>query len=1139
MTASTTVFIPVDEPTRTLVSTTGLGRTLFVEAGAGSGKTTQLVQRIVSLVVTAGVPLGEIAAITFTEAAAAELRSRIRVAFERQAVEATDERIRDRCRAALAAADQAAISTLHGFAYRLLSEFAPAAGLPPRIGVLDEVSSRLEQERRWERLVDELYGDPANEELLLRARRLKIALEPGYRGQTTLQGVAIQLDQNWDRVIGLAGSAPRPLAPLDVSEFRAAVAAVHELPAQCSDPGDRLYGHIVNDLLPEMDAIASIADPHVLLGALVGVSSGTPYWGPGNGGVGKVWQDKKAAVATIRTVTETATRCVAMASDEVLRALLLLTSREVVTAAQQRRRRGGLEFHDLLVLARELLRGNAEVRSVLHERYRHLLLDEFQDTDPIQIELAVLIASGVGAGAIGSWSELAVPPGRLFFVGDPKQSIYRFRRADIGLFLAARSRFGPDDTHERLVTNFRTVAPILDWVNAYFGDVMAIEDEGKQAAYQALVAARAADSGADHRPVLLGGPHDDARLLAGALREREAASVADAVSRIVERPQDWPVHDELIGAWRPARLSDITILVPTRTSLPYLRDALERAGISYRLATGTLVYDTQEIRDLLAVLTVIDDPTDQLSLVAALRSPLFACSDVDLFTFHRDGGRWNLRVEPPDTVATDHPVRVALADLRELWLQRWWLTPSQLISAIYERRRAMLLAFGDRRPREVWRRLRFFLDQARQFEEAQAGGGLRAFLEWAGLQGADGARVHEPLLPETDDDALRIMTIHGAKGLEFPITILSGLTTQPGNAPRGASVLWNEDGSPEVKLAGAVATAAHQPRADLELEMDQHEKLRLLYVAATRARDHLIVSCHYSPKGKGTETYAALIARFFADHPELSRRLPLLRTAPAPAEPAVVPAPPQPSMPDRDAWIAERRELIARSSAPGVMSATGLARSAAAAAVGVPEPDELDRADADADAVSDDEAVVPVRRRGRTGSAIGTAVHATLQMLDFTARRPLADEQVRQACELEAIPDKVPTVAAMVRAALASPAVQLAAAHRHHKELYLAAPVGDRMIEGYVDLLIETPDGLVVVDYKTDAVNSAADVDAKVAVYELQAAAYAVALERVTGQPVVDCRFVFCKPGGAIERHVADLPAAKRRVLAVCEAAPP
>ncbi len=809
---------------------------------------------------------------------------------------------------------------------------------------------------------------------------------------------------------------------------------------------------------------------------------------------------------------------------DVIERFVLPIARDVLEAAEQRRADGGLEFHDLLVLAREMLRANEEARTALHERYTHLLLDEFQDTDPIQIELALRIAAAVSTGD-ERWQDLAVESGRLFFVGDPKQSIYRFRRADIGLFLEARERFGPDGTHARLTTNFRTVEPILDWVNVLFTQLMGSGVDDRQPAYERLIAHRPADSGADHRPVLLGGPHDDPKVKAAEFRELEADDVAELIADVIARPEAWPIGDGA-GGWRRPELSDIAILVPTRTSLPFLRSALDERDISYRLSTGTLVYATQEVSDVLAALRAVDDPTDAFSLVAALRSPLYACADTDLFAHVDAGGQWDLRSTPPDSLGADHPVSVAFAHLRSLWEARWWSSPSVVLDRLLREREAAMLGFGSTRPADVWRRLRFLLDQARSFEES-VGGDLRSFLDWAALQGADLARVHEPLLPETDDDAVRIMTIHGSKGLEFPITILSGMTTQLTNRRSGIGVLWKDDGTPEVRVRKDAATLGFEARATVESEMDQYEKHRLLYVGLTRARDHLVVSAHH--KGSTKASSFAEIVWDDVDHVDLWRRPPSpLEIDAAPRAPRAVPLP----LDDRESWLDARARLVEKAFELRVISATGIAvaaqRSRAESVDGAAGFDAIEGGDDDGADQADD-GVVPVRRRGRAGSAIGSATHAVLQMVDLADPADL-DVHVHQQCAIEAIPGHEGVVALLARSALGSEAVALAVAHRHHKELFVAAPVGERVIEGYVDLLVDTPDGLVVIDYKTDTANTEAEIDAKLATYELQAASYAVALETVTGRTVVECRFVFCNTKGAVERSVADLERAKRRV---------
>ena len=169
-------------------------------------------------------------------------------------------------------------------------------------------------------------------------------------------------------------------------------------------------------------------------------------------------------------------------------------------------------------------------------------------------------------------------------------------------------------------------------------------------------------------------------------------------------------------------------------------------------------------------------------------------------------------------------------------------------------------AIAGGNPRDVWRRLRFVIDQARAWVDA-GGVDLRAYLRWARLQGADNARVSETVLPETDDDSVRIMTIHGSKGLEFPITVLAGMTTKIQKADRGASISFPPDSDPVLRLSSVVTSKGYSTWKSTDDQMNEHERLRLLYVAATRARDHLIVSLHR------TESTASTGRRSWPDPP--------------------------------------------------------------------------------------------------------------------------------------------------------------------------------------------------------------------------------------------------------------------------------
>ncbi len=513
-------------------------------------------------------------------------------------------------------------------------------------------------------------------------------------------------------------------------------------------------------------------------------------------------------------------------------------------AVAERRVAGELDFHDLLVLARTLLRDpehGAAARDRLRRRYQRILIDEFQDTDPIQVELAALLGSGDAADGARPWPEMTIESGRLFFVGDPKQSIYRFRRADIATFLAAQERFA-DPAPLFLTCNFRTAPAVLAWINHVFAELIQAFP-ASQPEYRALDAARPVPPEHDRGVVLLGvEPHADDGIDAAELRVREAADVA-AIARAAVAEQ-WPVFDRDTEAWRPARLGDVCILLPARTSLGYLEQALAEAGVPYRAETSSLVYSSREIRDLLMTLRAVDDSSNALALVSALRSSVFGCGDDDLFTYHVEhGGRWNVAAPLSPEIPADHPVAEAMRFLGELHAERVWSTPSELLERIVRERSVIEIGALAGRFRDVARRVRFLVDQARAYTDA-VGGTLRDYLAWAEMQGAEGARVVESVVPETDDDAVRIMTIHGAKGLEFPIVVCSGMTTQAQVASRGVDVLFPPTGGCEVKMAKGVQTAEFELYKPIDEQMGFHEKLRMLYVACTRARDHLVVSVH-------------------------------------------------------------------------------------------------------------------------------------------------------------------------------------------------------------------------------------------------------------------------------------------------------
>jgi ATP-dependent exoDNAse (exonuclease V) beta subunit len=1102
----------------------GLEETLFIEAGAGSGKTRALVERVVALVGT-GIPMRHIAAITFTEKAAAELRDRIRHRCEDRFATAADEGARGRWRAALEQVDGAAIGTLHAFAQRLLTERPIEAALPPNVEVLDEVASEIAFEERWGRFREALLDDPALSRSLLLGHAAGVDL--GH-----LRDLASAFGENWDLVAERVRWPAEEPPPLPIDAFLAELDGVVARAAACVKADDTL--------LPRLEEIATYArrlreapDEYEQLRLL---GERRPTFKVRGFGLKGNWPgcdlaELREQVARLASAREELRNRVAVAS---LYRLGVALRDFTLEAARERREQGRLEFHDLLVLARGLLRGRhgAEVREALRGRYRRLLLDEFQDTDPIQVELAVLLGSSDPNAGDKHWRDIAVDPGRLFFVGDPKQSIYRFRRADIALFLDARGTFGSRPL--QLSTNFRTTPPVIDWINHVFGRLIT-PVVGSQPAYEPLAPAPGRAAPLVGPPVTLLGrrAHPDERLSADELREREAADVADAVTTAVAGR--WAVRAAGdapgSGDWRPARLGDITILLPARTSLPALEHALEQRGIAYRAETSSLVYSTREVRDLLAAVRAVADPSDQLALVTALRSAVFGCGDDDLFTYRQAGGRWNCLAPLPGDLAATHPVCEAMRYLAELHREHVWATPSELLDRLVRDRRLFELGFAGGRPRDLWRRLRFVVDQSRAWSETE-GGTLREYLAWARLQASDSVRLAETVLPETDDDSVRIMTIHASKGLEFPITILSGLTTAWRGRRPGVQLVWPLDGTVGIKARGVVSPEfkAFEP---LDEQMSFDERLRLLYVACTRSRDHLVVSLHRKARKQQPQrekrTNAELLAEVCADAPHQEDFVAALASAGSGGEQR----PRAPALADLTAWERERDAVVLAGSRPRTIGATGVARlagqqlpgdpadaTAPGAGLGVDPGTEKDPRDLD----------LPPWMKGRYGTAVGRAVHAVLQTVDLATGAGLEETVAAQAAA-EGVVGREADIRALAAAALVAPSVREAVGHPRWRETYVAAPMGDTTLEGYVDLLYRTAEGLVIVDYKT--AGSDADLDERAAGYRLQGAAYALAVERATGERVARVAFVFLTPDGPVERAIADLPAAVEQVRAL------
>jgi ATP-dependent exoDNAse (exonuclease V) beta subunit len=344
-------------------------------------------------------------------------------------------------------------------------------------------------------------------------------------------------------------------------------------------------------------------------------------------------------------------------------------------------------------------------------------------------------------------------------------------------------------------------------------------------------------------------------------------------------------------------------------------------------------------------------------------------------------------------------------------------------------------------------------------------------------------------------------------------------------------VFPRDGGAVGYRIGKDVVTEEFEAWKPIDEQMGYDERIRLLYVACTRACDHLVVSLHRAErknpidqlrKRTNSEMLVAGMGTLLDGLPDLSGH-----ATPLDVDAATAPSPP----PSFDTWLAEREAAVRLAARPGVVAATALTEDGAPEAAEPPSLfDVLDESDTTQEAdpglqKRPRDLDLPPWLKGRYGTAVGRAVHGVLQTIDLATGEGL-EAAVAVQCQAEALPDRAEAVRELVLAALSSPSVVEAATCPHWREVFACAPVGDRLLEGYVDLLYRSGDGLVVVDHKTAATTEPAELDRRVLGYRLQGAAYALAVAQATGEPVVRVTFVFLTPGGAIERHLTDLDAA-------------
>ena len=1051
------------------------GTSFVLEAGAGTGKTTLLVDRIEALVRSGAVTLDQIAAVTFTENAATTMKLRLRERLERARTDAGARAVeRDRAEQALQVLERAQISTLHALCAAILGERPLECGVVPGFRVADEAEADLLFARAWEEwLAERLVG---GDEVLLEALERGIPLEGegpwGERG--SLRGLARTLLEQ------------RDLKPLVADATVDAAAWRSELLAQAGEARALLSRVQDGDTLgSRLAVLVSFAEEsRGLEGAVLVAHLRRLSVIPRNFGHKPRWSTAESLEQARRVAawTKEASERWTAALGAVLHGRLVTGLLGLTTIYERMKRElGRLDYLDLLLKARDALRGSESVRASFRRRFRLVLIDEFQDTDPLQVEIAELLTAGV--------------PGALVVVGDAKQSIYRFRRAEVSLFRraseAAATRPGHAVLH--LTQNFRSRPAVLRFINRVFARLLQASDEAGQPAYESI----APPPGLPEEPSVVALRFPAPFAEGEDLLRAEAAGLARFIAHTAKGA--FEVRDPVTQAARPSRAGDVMVLVRRLSQVRHLEEALEAAGLRFMVEGGKSFFDRQEVHEALSVLGAIDDPSDRVSLVAALRSSFFGVRDRDIASYALARGSLWLGAAVDETKPGGEALAPALRLLHALHERRTRDSVASLIERLYDETRVVSALTGTRRGEAQIANLEKVIALARQ---AAALGvlTLRGFTSL--LQGRIEEAREEPDLPTTrpgDAHTVRVLSIHKAKGLEAPIVVLYDSADSP-RLQADVVPLW-EEARIAVGFRGGCQPPGWETLKAREEGRAAAEARRLLYVACTRARDMLVIPV--PPKDARAGSFWRDVVALLPPASDDDVRLIDAETLPV-VEPAA-------ARDDLKALgRAERGDAVAQR-----WDDERKARIEAAA--------ERPFLPTSASRVAARTAPAAVTAEGSQGGRdFGSLVHRLLEWIPLgDADADAAAERVRSMAKALApsfgldAEGAARAAEAAVRA-LALPVMARARrASRIWRELGVWFPDGGDLVEGKVDLVFEEEGGLVVVDYKTDHL-SAEQARAQAAHHAPQLQLYGRGLARATGLPVRERLVLFTALGETV-----------------------
>ena len=1049
---------PLDQANRDL-ATHVLTNSVFLDAGAGAGKSTTLISRIISVLKDTSNPLQiqEIVAITFTERAGTELRHKLRRAIIDEMKRSNSPQMLE----ALQNLENSKVGTIHSFAQSILREFAIEAELPPGFEVMTNSASKRAARQRCKKVLEN-SARLADLESYINSKEIRMSSLIEFVESLDSSRLLIETETLRAQKLKSAESALTDFIRAK-SHAIAAIQGLHE-PKNPSDPDGRFLAIMEKDTQLEyvLENYAEIDKIAFLKNELDG------YFKIGGKGSAGNWEkdDKDQPKQIWLSLKPELARLMSIDFENEMRRFIAEISTELDLSATERQSQGYLEFDDLLSITLNLLKSKNNVRKKLHDKYKFLLIDEFQDTDPTQWEIIKLITSDPTME--GSTIPL---PGRLLVVGDPKQAIFSFRGADINTYQSARKEFAEFGKEIQLTANFRSTPAIINWVNEVFSKAMT---EPSQVEYEPLTAHR--DNFDNSYPSVtvlrnVGEKNDKAT---------EARLVAEAIGNAVS--EKWQIHPEESedGFMRDVKFSDIAVIYPTRTSLNLILNEFDSIGIPYRSADSHLVLERPIVKGLINLLRAVTDAADELSVWSALKTPIFGCTESELVEYAQKGGRWsgyNL-----NDAAKETRVGHIFAELISVRNMVHLSSPTQLIDELCSRFSVYQIASISPRgafDADCVRMLRSF---AQQWQD-EGGSGIVEFCDDLEDFESNSSRMNFAAPDDRSDDAIKLMTIFSAKGLEFPIVAVAGLAAE--TITKYPKLGIKSPTEFEFNLsAGLSSSGWDQWLENYKKPQTKAERVRVLYVAATRARDALIFSMVGADKSK---TFAGLLNDYINTGLEVKEFREISDISTKQAE-----------LSKNDAeWIKRIPEVRNLSAKPYVALPSGLAASVlglASQSSGEFEPELPSESSASSKSL-----------QYRDGAALGQAVHSGLDFL-MSYQGEINDEVLKLAVQsaeasILTVVDES-EVLYRLKSTYKSEIFQRALkAERKWPELYLSAPVDHeqyKLIEGFADLVFKDEDGYTIVDYKTDK-----EIDSETFQhYQDQLLSYKELFRRCTGESV-------------------------------------